>query len=108
MGEIKADFIITGGRVINVYSGEILDGMEIAVLDGRICYVGPSARHTKGIATEIRDASGSFVSPGFIDGHTHIGYYARPFETSSRCCRTEPRQSWLRATSCRPYSGFAV
>lgn len=80
MGEIKADLIITGGRVINVYSGEILDAMEIAVLDGRICYVGPSARHTKGIATEIRDASGSFVSPGFIDGHTHIGYYARPFE----------------------------
>ncbi len=80
MGEIKADLIITGGRVINVYSGEILDGMEIAVLDGRICYVGPSARYTKGIATEIRDASGSFVSPGFIDGHTHIGHYARPFE----------------------------
>ncbi|HEV8721165.1 MAG TPA: hypothetical protein VGW77_11060 [Candidatus Binatia bacterium] len=80
MGEIKADLIITGGRVINVYSGEILDGMEIAVLDGRICYVGPSARHTKGIVTEIRDASGSFVSPGFIDGHTHIGHYARPFE----------------------------
>ena len=74
MGEIKADLIITGGRVINVYSGEILDGMEIAVLDGRICYVGPSARYTKGIATEIRDASGSFVSPGFIDGHTHIGH----------------------------------
>jgi adenine deaminase len=45
MGEIKADLIITGGRVINSYSGEILDGMEIAVLDGRICYVGPSARH---------------------------------------------------------------
>ena len=80
MGEIKADLIITGGRVINVYSGEILDGMEIAVLDGRICYVGPSAWHTKGIATEIRDALGCFVSPGFIDGHTHIGHYARPFE----------------------------
>ena len=38
-GEIKADLIILGGKVINVYSGEILEGVEIAVLDGRICYV---------------------------------------------------------------------
>jgi adenine deaminase len=80
MGEIKADLIISGGKLINVYSGEILDGMEIAVLDGRICYVGASARHTKGSGTEMVDASGCFVSPGFIDGHTHIGHYARPFE----------------------------
>lgn len=80
MGELKADLIITGGKLINVYSGEILQGIEIAVLDGRICYVGASAKHTHGRATEILDASGSYVSPGFIDGHTHIGHYARPFE----------------------------
>jgi adenine deaminase len=80
MGEIKAELVITGGKLINVYSGEILDGMEIAVLDGRICYVGPSARHTMGDSTEIVEAYGCFLSPGFIDGHTHIGYYSRPFE----------------------------
>ena len=80
MGEIKADLIISGGKLINVYSGEILEGIEIAVLDGRICYVGSSARHTKGSGTEMVDASRCFVSPGFIDGHTHIGHYARPFE----------------------------
>jgi adenine deaminase len=80
VGEINADLIITGGKLINVYSGEILDGMEIAVIDGRICYVGPSAQHARGEATEILDARGMYVSPGFIDGHTHIGHYARPFE----------------------------
>jgi adenine deaminase len=80
MGEIKADLIVTGGKLLNVYSGEILDGMEIAIVDGRICYVGPSAKHTCGEATEFIDASGCYVSPGFIDGHTHIGHYARPFE----------------------------
>jgi len=80
MGEIKADLIISGGTLVNVYSGELLDGMEIAAIDGRICYVGPSAKHTRGEKTEILDASGCYLSPGFIDGHTHIGHYARPFE----------------------------
>ena len=79
-GEIKADLIIGGGKLVNVYSGEILDGMEIAIVDGRICYVGPSAKHTRGQATEFLDAAGCYVSPGFIDGHTHFGHYARPFE----------------------------
>src|SRR5919108_1885758 len=80
MGELKADLIVTGGKLINVYSGEILDGMEIGVLDGRICYVGPSAAHARGAATQIIDALGLYVSPGFIDGHTHIGHYCRPYE----------------------------
>jgi len=60
MGEIKAELIITGGRLVNVCSGEILEGMEISVLDGRICYVGPSAGHTRGDATEIFAARGLY------------------------------------------------
>lgn len=80
LGEIKADLIISGGRLVNVYSGEILDGIEIAVLDGLICYVGPNAAHAKGAGTNVFNATGLFIAPGFIDGHTHIGHYARPFE----------------------------
>ena len=37
LGELKADHIITGGKLINVYSGEILEGIEVAVLERRIC-----------------------------------------------------------------------
>ena len=80
LGEVKSDLIVTGGKLINVYSGEILDGMEIAVLDGRICYVGPSAAHARGEATKILDVRGLYIAPGFIDGHTHIGHYCRPYE----------------------------
>ncbi|MFQ5902301.1 MAG: amidohydrolase family protein, partial [Candidatus Binatia bacterium] len=80
MGEIQADLVITGGKLVNVYSGEILEGMEIAVLDGRICYVGPSAAHTRGNSTRYLDAGGFTIVPGFIDGHTHIGHFCRPYE----------------------------
>lgn len=80
LGEIQSDLIITSARLANVYSGEILSGMEIAVLDGRICYVGPSAAHARGEATRVLDAKGLYVAPGFIDGHTHIGHFCRPYE----------------------------
>src|SRR5262249_333199 len=80
LGEIKADLIVTGGKLVNVYSGEVLDGMEIAVPDGRAGHVGPSAAHARGDDTEILDAGGLYISPGFIDGHTHIGPYCRPYE----------------------------
>ncbi|HEX9786614.1 MAG TPA: adenine deaminase C-terminal domain-containing protein [Candidatus Binatia bacterium] len=80
LGEIPADLIITGGTLVNVCSGELLDRMEVAAIDGRICYVGPSAKHARGDMTEVIDASGAYVAPGFIDAHTHIGHYARPFE----------------------------
>lgn len=80
LGELEADLIVTGGKLINVYSGEILTGIEIAVIDGRICYVGPSAERNRGTRTEIVDGAGAYITPGFIDGHTHIGHYARPFE----------------------------
>ena len=80
MGEIKADLVITGGKLVNVYSGEILEGMEIAVLDGRICYVGPTAAHTRGAETRLLDVRGLTITPGFIDAHTHIGHFCRPYE----------------------------
>ena len=80
LGEIKADMVITGGKLVNVYSGELLAGMEVAVLDGRVCYVGPSAAHTRGSETEHIDATGLVIAPGFIDAHTHISHFCRPYE----------------------------
>ena len=100
MGEIKADLVITNSKLVNVYSGEILDGMEIAVIDRRICYVGPSAQHTRGDTTEIFDAHGLYVSPGFIDGHTRIGHYAH------RVITRRSRKFYCRGTRGRRPSVF--
>lgn len=80
LGEVKADLIVAGGRLVNVYTGEVLEGMEVAVSRGRTCYVGPSAAHTRGDETRVIDARDRWIVPGFIDAHTHIGHFCRPFE----------------------------
>lgn len=102
IGEYKADLIVTGGKLINVYSGEITEGVEVAVIDGRVCYVGPSAAHARGEQTEVLDARGLYVAPGFIDGHTHIGHYCRPFEHLDSYV---PHGTTALVTSCDELSG---
>ncbi|WP_375744528.1 imidazolonepropionase [Corallococcus interemptor] len=50
-------------------------GAGIGVKDGRVAYVGPESGLSKGAltdATEILDAEGGFVGPGFVDPHTHL------------------------------------
>ncbi|NPC69416.1 imidazolonepropionase [Corallococcus exiguus] len=50
-------------------------GAGIGVKDGRVAYVGPESGLPKGAftdATEIIDAEGGFVGPGFVDPHTHL------------------------------------
>ena len=48
MGRKPADLVIRNGKWVNVYSGEIIPGTDIAVKAGRFAYVGPDAGHTIG------------------------------------------------------------
>jgi adenine deaminase len=80
LGEEKADLLISGGDLVNVYSGELLRDHSVAIKEKWIAYVGPDARHTVGPDTEVIDASGKVLVPGFVDGHAHMIYYARPDE----------------------------
>ena len=43
MGQKPADLVICNGRWVNVHSGEILPGTDVAIIGGRIAYVGPNA-----------------------------------------------------------------
>lgn len=79
-GEEKADLVIVDGDLVNVYSGELLKGWSVAVKGKWIAYVGPDASHAIGPETEIIDASGKVLTPGFIDGHTHMIWYCTPYE----------------------------
>ncbi len=48
MGRRKADMVIRGGKWVNVHSGEIIAGTDVAITAGRFAYVGPDASHTIG------------------------------------------------------------
>lgn len=61
------DILITGGLVIDG-SGAAARPLDIACKDGLVYVLEPGRCSTAG---EIIDAAGCFVSPGFIDTHSH-------------------------------------
>ena len=72
MGRKPADLVIRSGKWVNVYSGEIIPGTDIAVKAGRFAYVGPDASHTIGDGTKVVDAAGRYLVPGLCDAHMHV------------------------------------
>ena len=66
-GEEPGDLLLTGGRVLNVFTGEIEAG-EVVVADGAIAGVGPY----QWSAAETIDVSGQIILPGLIDAHMHL------------------------------------
>ena len=64
-GEVPCDLVLKGGTLINVLSGEMYDA-DVGVFDGMVVGIG-GYRGRKEV-----DASGKYLSPGFIDGHVHI------------------------------------
>ncbi len=72
MGRADADLVITNGQWVCVQSGEIIPDTDIAIVDGRIAYVGEEAVHTIGDETEVINAEGRYLVPGLLDAHMHV------------------------------------
>ncbi len=64
---LVADYILTGGKVIDGVSDEPYQA-DVAVKNGRIIFVGQAPSEI--IGEEI-DVSGLIVAPGFINSHSH-------------------------------------
>ena len=64
-GDLPADLLLTGGFILNVFTGDILPG-NIAIKDGTIVGIGAYQ------SIEKVDIKGATAIPGFIDAHVHI------------------------------------
>ncbi|MDR1825775.1 MAG: amidohydrolase family protein [Bifidobacteriaceae bacterium] len=69
LGEEPADLVVQGGTLVNVYTLETYPG-GVAVADGRIVAVG-EVGYAIGPSTQVVDAEGLYVTPGFVDAHIH-------------------------------------
>ena len=74
MGKEKADLAIVNAAIVNVYTGELLDGYSVTGKGEWIAYVGDDPGDTIGPDTEILDAKGKTIIPGLIDGHAHLAW----------------------------------
>ena len=72
MGRRPADLVIRNGLWVCVQTGEFIPATDLAVCQGRIAFIGPSAAHTVGPETPVIDAEGRYLVPGLLDAHMHV------------------------------------
>jgi adenine deaminase len=75
-GEATADRYVRGGLLLNVYTGEIYPA-NVAIAGERIAYVG-LREDMVGPGTELVDAAGRTLVPGYIEPHAHPWNLATP------------------------------
>ena len=80
VGDSTADLILKNCSLINVYTREIQEKIQISIKNDRIAFVGDDASHTRGPKTKILDVKNKFVCPGFVDPHIHIDHFLTPAE----------------------------
>jgi adenine deaminase len=86
LGEREADQYIRGGRVLNVYTGELLKE-NIALYRDRIAYVG-LAEKMIGKETKVHEAKGKTLVPGYMDPHAHTDLFFNPVSFSEQVVQT--------------------
>ena len=80
IGDAFADLILQNCALINVYTNEIQEKIQISIKNDRIAFVGHDASHTSGPKTKILDVKNKYVCPSFVDPHIHIDHFLTPAE----------------------------
>ena len=75
-GRVEPDTVITGARVLSVYSERTLEDKEIWIKSGRIAAVKPAGSYQASFSglssNKVYDAGGGILAPGLVDPHIHI------------------------------------
>lgn len=77
-GSRPCDLAVTGARLLNVYTGELLPGQSLCVWKKWIAYAGPDPGPRIGPRTRVLEAHGRTLIPGLIDAHTHMSCLTLP------------------------------
>ena len=80
IGDNHADLILENCSLINVYTNEIQEKIQISIKNDRIAFVGVDASHTRGSETKLLDVKHKYVCPSFVDPHIHIDHFLTPAE----------------------------
>ncbi|PWH14227.1 MAG: adenine deaminase [Anaerolineae bacterium] len=72
MGRKPADLVIRDGIWVCVQTGEFIPHTDIAIVEGRVAYVGENALHAIGPHTQVIHAEGRYLVPGLLDAHMHV------------------------------------
>jgi adenine deaminase len=65
-GDVPADRVLRGGRVLDVVTGSMIDG-DVAICGDTVVGIGAAYE-----GREVIDVTGKTLAPGFIDTHLHI------------------------------------
>lgn len=90
-GEKAYSILIRGGRVIDA-KNKLNEIMDVAIRDGKIAAVAKNI--DPGLADQVVNAAGMYVTPGLIDLHTHV------------FAGTEPDHAYSNGSSAVPPDGF--
>ncbi|MFP3466729.1 amidohydrolase [Leifsonia sp. SIMBA_070] len=102
--------VFTNGTILASYRADAAEHTAVAIEDGRVTAVGPTALALRPAADEVVDLEGGVLAPAFADGHAHplqgglekLGPQVRSCESVEEivaCVRewadAHPEQEWI-------------
>ncbi|MBL8270611.1 amidohydrolase family protein, partial [Steroidobacter sp.] len=67
----KGTLVLRGATAITMRADEVIENADVVIIDNRIAAVGRAGQVPVPKSAVVRDVSGRFIVPGFIDTHAH-------------------------------------
>lgn len=67
----RGRLLLRGARIVTMKAEEVIDNADLLIENNRIAALGPCGTLKIPAGTQVRDVTGKFIIPGFIDAHAH-------------------------------------